>query len=218
MGTTCFLISKHQTTREVIERENKQTFIAGERTGFDFEYLTMRGATGYGVMYRQDKDTGEKVYFGIVFKTSRHRTAYRGQVEFCIKEITESMGPVQSNAPKKMLDMLDKLAPEPNGYAKEWRERCRANLASKGKTRKPVAGDRVNYGGVFYILLRPAGQRRGWHVKAEDTGMHYRMKANQVAVALARAEDPPEPTFSKEVTPEQYFKAHVSFIHIGDPA
>lgn len=218
MGTTCFLINTRQTTREVIERENKQTFIAGERHGFDFEYLTMKGATGYGIMYRQDKDTGEKIYFGIVFKTSRHRTAYRGSVEFCIKEIEESMGPVQSNAPKKMLDLLDKLAPEPEGYAKDWRERCRANLASKGKTRKPKAGERVKYNGVFYTLLRPAGPRRGWHVEAEETGKHYRMKAKQVTVGLASMDEPPEPTYSKEMTPEQYFKAHVSFIHIGDPA
>ncbi len=185
MGTTCFLISTAETTREVIERENKQAFIAGERHGFDFEYLTMKGATGYGIMYRQDKDTAEKIFFGIVFKTGRHRTAYRGQVEFCIKEITEGMGPVQSDAPKKMLDMLDKLAPNPQGYAKEWRERCRANLASKGKTRKPVAGERVQYNGVTYTLTSPLAPRLGWYVR-DQFGAGYRMSARILAECMRR--------------------------------
>jgi hypothetical protein len=185
MGTTCFLINTRQTTREVIEREHKQGFIAGERHGFDFEYLTMRGATGYGIMYRQDKDTAEKTFFGIVFKTGRHRTAYRGQVEFCIKEITEDMGPVQSDAPKKMLDMLDKLAPNPQGYAKEWRERCRTRLTYKAKARKPVAGERVQYNGVTYTLTSPFAPRLGWYVR-DQFGASYRMSARILAECMRR--------------------------------
>jgi hypothetical protein len=183
MGTTCFLISTCQTTKDVIEREHRQQYIAGERHGFDFEYLTMKGSTGYGVMYRQDKDTGRRTYFGIVFKTSRHRTAHRGMVEFCIKEITESMGPVQSSAPKKMLDILDVLAPNPEGYAAQWRQSCRDNLANRVKPRKPQVGERVEYGGVCYTLIQPYWARRGWQVK-DDFGAVYRMGARQLCAAL----------------------------------
>lgn len=202
MGTTCFLISTAEKTKSVIEREHRQQFIAGERHGFDFDYLTMKGATGYGIMHRQDKDTGEKKHFGIIFKTSRHRTQRTGTVEFCIKEITEDMGPVQTNAPAKMLDLLDKLAPNPTGYAAEWRARCRENLKAKPKT-KPKAGDRVTYNGTAYTLISPRGPRKGWTVST-DNGARYRMNARQLSEAMRRP-IPPEPKFSKEVTPAEFF-------------
>jgi hypothetical protein len=141
-------------------------------------------------MYRQDKNTLQKTHFGIVFQTSRHRTKHRGMSEFCVKEITEDMGPYQCNAPAKMLDLLDKLAPNPTGYAAKWRESCRANLKAKPKA-KPAAGQRVTYGGKAYTLISPAGPRRGWKVSA-DTGETYRMNARQVAEALrAPAPQPP---------------------------
>lgn len=207
MGTTCFLINTRETTKSVIERNERQQYIAGERHGFGFDYLTMKGATGYGIMHRQDKDTGEKTHFGIVFKTSRHKTSRWGMSEFCIKEIEESMGPVQTNAPAKMLDMLDNLAPNPAGYAAKWREECRQNLKAKPKA-KPAAGQRVTYNGKAYTLFGPAGARKGWIVHT-DTGERYRMNARQVAAALrAPAPPPADPPRSKKQTPAEYFHRH----------
>jgi hypothetical protein len=215
MGTTCYLINTRQTTKAAIEQHERQTYTPGERHGFDFDYLTMKGATGYGIMHRQDKDTGEKIHFGIVFKTSRHKTHHSGMSEFCIKEISEDMGPYQTDAPAKMLDMLDKLAPNPTGYAAQWRAACRENLKAKPKA-KPAAGQRVTYNGKVYTLERPAGPRKGWRVST-DTGEVYRMNARQVAEALrAPAPPPAEPPRSKEVTPAEFFAAHVQFVHIGD--
>jgi len=219
MGTTCYLINTRQTTKATIERDQSQQYIAGERHGFGFDYLTMKGATGYGIMHRQDKDTGQKIHFGIVFKTSRHKTDHWGMSEFCIKEITEDMGPVQTDAPAKMLDMLDRLAPDPKGYAKQWREQCRETIARKRTPKaKPAAGQRVIYNNTAYTLSHPAGARKGWIVHS-DTGARYRMNAQQVAQALrAPPPAPPEPPRSKEQTPEQFFRDHFQFIHIGDPA
>jgi hypothetical protein len=216
MGTTCYLINTRQTTKATIERDQSQQYIAGERHGFGFDYLTMKGATGYGIMHRQDKDTGEKKHFGIVFKTSRHKTSHWGMTEFCIKEITEDMGPVQRDAPAKMLDMLDRLAPDPTGYAADWRKDCRENIARKKAPKaKPAAGQRVTYNSQAYTLSHPAGPRKGWIVHT-DTGERYRMKARQVSQALkAPPPAPPEPTFSKEVSPAEFFKAHIQFVHIG---
>ena len=217
MGTTCYLISTSQTTKAAIEQHERQQYIEGERHGFDFEYLTVKGATGYGVMYRQDKDTGHKTYFGIVFKTSRHRTEYRDSTEFCIKEITEDMGPVQTDPPAKMLDILDRLAPDPKGYAAQWREQCRETIARKRTPKtKPAAGQRVTYNNTAYTLSHPAGPRKGWIVHS-DSGTRYRMNAQQVAQALrAPPPAPAEPPRSKEQTPAEFFAAHVQFVHIGD--
>jgi len=219
MGTTCYLINTRQTTKATIERDQSQQYIAGERHGFGFDYLTMKGATGYGIMHRQDKDTGQKIHFGIVFKTSRHKTDHWGMSEFCIKEITEDMGPVQTDAPAKMLDMLDRLAPDPKGYAADWRKACRETIARKRTPKaKPAAGQRVIYNNTAYTLSHPAGARKGWIVHS-DTGARYRMNAQQVAQALrAPPPAPPEPPRSKEQTPEQFFRDHFQFIHIGDPA
>ena len=217
MGTTCYLINTSQTTKAAIERDQTQTLIPGERSGFAFDYLVMKGSTGYGIMHRQDKDTLEKKHFGIVFQTSRHKTSHWGMTEFCIKEITEDMGPVKKDAPAKMLDMLDRLAPDPTGYAAEWREACRETIARKKAPKaKPAAGQRVTYNSQNYTLSHPAGPRKGWIVHS-DTGARFRMNAQQVSQALrAPPPAPPEPTFSKEVSPAEFFKAHIQFVHIGD--
>ena len=219
MGTTCYLINTSQTTKATIERDQTQTHIPGVRHGFGFDYLVMKGATGYGIMHRQDKDTLQKIHFGIVFKTSRHKTDHSGMSEFCIKEITEDMGPNQTDAPAKMLDLLDKLAPDPTGYAADWRNACRENIARKKAPKaKPAAGQRVTYNSQAYTLSHPAGPRKGWIVHS-DTGARYRMNAQQVSQALrAPPPAPPEPPRSKEQTPEQFFKDHFQFVHIGATA
>jgi hypothetical protein len=219
MGTTCFLINTSQTTKATIERDQTQSLIPGERNGYGFDYLVMKGSTGYGIMHRQDKDTMQKIHFGIVFKTSRHKTSHWGMTEFCIKEITEDMGPVQRDAPAKMLDLLDKLAPNPTGYAADWRKDCRENIARKKAPKaKPAAGQRVTYNSQAYTLSHPAGPRKGWIVHS-DTGARYRMNAQQVSEALrAPPPAPPEPTFSKEVSPAEFFRSHIQFVHIGATA
>ena len=219
MGTTCFLINTSQTTKAAIEQHTRQTLIPGERQGFDFDYLVMKGATGYGIMHRQDKDTLEKKHFGIVFKTSRHKTSYWGMSEFCIKEISEDMGPNQTDAPAKMLDMLDRLAPNPTGYAADWRKACRETIARKRTPKaKAAAGQRVTYNGQAYTLSHPAGPRKGWIVHS-DAGSRYRMNAQQVSQALrATPPAPAEPPRSKEQTPEQFFRDHFQFIHVGATA
>lgn len=214
MGTTCFLINTSKTTKQAIEEHESQRLIEGERPGFGFEYLTMRGATGYGIMYRQDPHTLEKKHFGIVFKTSRHRCSAEGMTEFCIKEIEESMGPYQIDAPAKMLNMLDTLAPDPVGHAAQWRKSCREKISAKTTKAKPAAGQRVIYGGIEYALLTPAGPRRGWRVSS-PTGQIYRMNAHQLQQATT-APPPPEPKFSKEQTAAEFMAAHFQIVIVGD--
>jgi hypothetical protein len=216
MGTTCFFINTSKTTKQAIEEHEGQTLIEGERPGFGFEYLTTKGATGYGIMYRQDPHTMEKKHFGIVFKTSRHRCNIQGMSEFCIKEIEEGAGPYQIDAPAKMLDMLDKLAPNPTGYAEQWRKSCREKIAQRNATKKakPAAGQRVIYGGIEYTLISPAGPRRGWRVSS-PTGQIYRMNAHQLGQAKP-APEPAAPAPKDNQAAADFLAAHFQVIIVGD--
>jgi hypothetical protein len=212
MGWTSFNLYNGEKTVDVIKRELEQTKIPGVQGGWGFEYITVRGSTVYGVMWREPTDSADRTYFGIVIATSRK--VKHGCTEFFYKDMDECMGPNYYDAPKKMLDLLDKLAPDPQGmYALKWRADCKDRLAAKKYGTKPDVGMRINYGGIDYTLMGPAGARRGWHVRT-DKGIFYRMTAKQICKALEKRE--PEPTFTKEVTPQEFFKEHIQ--HIGAQA
>lgn len=174
MGWTCFY-NTHQTAAEIIRNEYTQGPTFENPHGYGFEYLTTRGNTVYAVLWH-DAPGFDRKYFGAVFLTSRRKG------EFCYKDMTEDMGPYQSNAPKKMLDILDRLAPNPTGYAAEWRLRCRENLARKAGKLAPEAGQVRKLGTWTYTLVNPAGPRRGWMVQRSD-GTTWRMNAQQVSRA-----------------------------------
>lgn len=223
MGWTCFNLYNGEKTADVIKREFEQTRIEGQRAGFGFEYMATRGSTVYAIMWRDsmaaDFKPEQRAYFGMVFLTARKVQGgfICPTTEFCYKDMDESMGPNAYDAPKKMLDLLDKLAPNPEGqYATKWREACRDKLAAKKYARTPKTGERVEYGGMAYTLVSPAGPRRGWHVKT-DKGAFYRMTAKQITAVMAAQRKPPEPepTFTKQVTPEQFFKDTFQIAHTG---
>lgn len=206
MGWTEFMDFPQLSRTEIIRKELSQEPNA-EGRAWGFEYMTERGSTVYAVGWSDAPDRG-RIYFGVVCLTQR-----RGGF-FAYKDITEDMGPYQLDAPAKMLDMLDRLAPNPNHYASEWRRKCREKIAAKKTRTEWQAGDRVEYGRTTYRLDTPAGPRKGWRVTDEATECAYRMTAHQLA--KARKLEPAEqvPHFSKEVTPEQFMRDHFQFIHI----
>jgi hypothetical protein len=57
---------------------------------------------------------------------------------FGYKDMTENMGPCEAECPERILDLL---TPTEHRHAIDWRERCRANLALRG--RKLAQGDRI---------------------------------------------------------------------------
>lgn len=68
--------------------------------------------------------------------------------EFYYKEMSDTMGPYEHECPKAVLDLADELCPcneeyDPNGYAKAWRDKCRASLAEKAN---PTAFSKVKVG------------------------------------------------------------------------
>lgn len=62
------------------------------------------------------------------------------------KAMSEDMGPCEYECPAKILDLL---TAEPNAYASEWRERCRARLSAKAARRTPKAGEKVKFPVAF---------------------------------------------------------------------
>lgn len=145
MGTTCYLINTSQTTKATIERDQTQSLVPGERNGYGFDYLVMKGSTGYGIMYRQDKDTLQKIHFGIVFKTSRHKTDHWGMTEFCIKEITEDMGPAQRDAPRQDAGYVGPTRTKPDRIcgrlAQSLPRKHRPEKSTEGQTSSRAARD-----------------------------------------------------------------------------
>ena len=210
MGWTEFLDSPHLTRSEIIRRELSQEPTADNPRAWGFEYITERGSTVYAIGWSDAPDR-DRIYFGLVCLTSR-RGGY-----FAYKDMTEDMGPNYYDAPVKMLDLLDKLAPNPRGmYAAGWRQACRDRHAAKKARQVWKAGDRIEYGREAYTLKREAGPRRGWIVTMEKSGFDYRIPAR--ALSRARRLEPGEmvQVFSKEVSAAEFMRDHFTHVYIGD--
>jgi hypothetical protein len=181
----------NETRADIIRREFTTAPTEKDPIFWGFEYMAVRGSTVYAIMYRENPSEGTpRVYFGIVFLTQRKKG------EFGYKEIGEECGPYGPPPPVRMLDLLDRLAPEPNGYALDWRARCRAAHADKKRRAKIqwAPGMRVQFtptGRVFEILA-DAGPRRGFFVRVADRSdlQQYRATARSFAHAVIVNERP----------------------------
>jgi hypothetical protein len=79
---------------------------------------------------------GPQEVFAIVCLIRFNRRDKEGCI-FGYKDMTEHMGPSESQCPRHILDLLTATSEE---YALDWRARCRARLALTER-RKPVDGD-----------------------------------------------------------------------------
>lgn len=134
MGWTSYQDNPELSRAEMIRREFTQQPTEKNPHAFGFEFITERGATVYAIMWHDAPETPRK-YFGIVFLTTR-RTTDRWGREFSYKDIEETCGPHYYDAPLKMIDQLDTLAPNPAGYAAGWREAVRQHHAHKREKAK----------------------------------------------------------------------------------
>lgn len=82
----------------------------------------MKGSVYYAAVKRVDKTNGDSIVFGAVFLTSTDR---RSWCDFGYKDMDETCGPYESECPKSILELLTETDSE---CAKEWRERCWANV------------------------------------------------------------------------------------------
>jgi hypothetical protein len=97
-------------------------------------YLTdvsMRGSTAYCIHWVEDKTNGEKKHEGMVILTEKRR-GDDGWIYH--KAMGETVLPYYFNAPKRLIEKLNKLGKPYNDNAKQWREQCLTN-ASKAKVK-----------------------------------------------------------------------------------
>lgn len=187
MGWTYFADHNARETRAaIIRREFEHAPTDKNPVAYGFEYIAERGATVYAIMWRESAGA-PRVYFGMVFMTKRSKG------EFGYKEVGEECGPYQYDAPLKMINMLDELAPDPSGYAAKWRAAVRERHAAKRARPVLAAGMRVLVGGREYELLAPrrslfTGRAAGWNVVDVRTSGRYRMSAQQAARATLAPE------------------------------
>ena len=87
---------------------------------------SMVGNTYYAAAERVES-SGDRQVFAIVCLT-RTSTGARDGCTFGYKDMTEHMGPCESECPASILDELTDIDSE---YAKAWRDRCRANLVRR---------------------------------------------------------------------------------------
>lgn len=129
MGSVSYHVPTGVTTKQAIT-----DYLTDDCRGEVID-LAVKGSTGYAVV---KVSSGEVI--GVVALTSRRSSDY---YNFSIKLVDESMGPVHTDAPARILDLLDKLAPNPEGYAAEWRESCRKTLARRAEARKVKPGTTI---------------------------------------------------------------------------
>ncbi|PPD40419.1 MAG: hypothetical protein CTY15_14830 [Methylocystis sp.] len=82
------------------------------------------GDTYYAAVEQQRRNGGESAVFALVCLTDYNPRDVEGFV-FGYKDMTEHMGPCESDCPE---DMLDLLTPTDRPYAIAWRARCRGTL------------------------------------------------------------------------------------------
>lgn len=146
MGWTSYTIEKGAKTDEVLRREFTQSTNGGTRAGFEVIDSATVGSVWYAVMKYTDHDTSttdgttraREVYYGLVCLTERKTPRGSRQTEFSFKDMDEAMMPFYFDCPPRLLDLLDKHAPNPEGSAAKWRERCRARQAQKNQTRREI--------------------------------------------------------------------------------
>lgn len=101
------------------------------------------GSTVYAAVERK-RPTGEHFVYAEVFLTSVNSKDY---YNFSYKNMDETCGPYETDCPASILNLL---SPTDNEFAKEWREKCRQNLADKkAKKEDPNALNNLPIGSVI---------------------------------------------------------------------
>lgn len=106
---------------------------------------------------------------------------------FGYKDMSEFAGPVMSECPKRILELLTPLSDsEDNDYARNWRERCWANINNRSSKPKVKEGDIIKLSepiefrsGVSYDTFKKTSRINVWKPVFEIGG-EFRESSNLV--------------------------------------
>lgn len=187
MGWTCYYDNVGLSIDDMMRREWNATGDNG--AVFTIVDSATRGNEWYAIVECK-RPNAAPVYDGLVCLVKRSKRTG----EFCYKDMGERCGPNVANAPRRIIDKLDTLAPiDPNDddmgakWAREWRARCRANASAKAIAKQFSKGMIVKFHPTreSYELIESAGPRRGWHVRmVGGSGMLYRASARQLSKSI----------------------------------
>lgn len=128
MGTTCVYGVGHLSLIEFVRSQVESDRIK-------IVDHSVKGSTVYLACECKWLD-GKAETIGMVCITSKHGD------ERCIKEVTECMGPYETECP---LRIINKLSPTNSEYANQWRERCRAYAASQSGSKRLKVGQAIEF-------------------------------------------------------------------------
>lgn len=191
MGWTCFYDNVGLSIDAMMRREWNTTGDNG--AVFTIIDSATRGSEWYAIVECK-RPNEAPMYDGLVCLIKRSKRTG----EFCYKDMGERCGPNAANAPKRIIDKLDTLAPIDSNddgmgakWAREWRARCRANASAKSISKQFHNGMIVKFHPTreAYELVESAGPRRGWYVRmVGGSGMLYRASAKQLSKAIIVSE------------------------------
>lgn len=117
-----------------------------------------------------DKKTGKREVFAVVCLLDHQPRDY---LNFGYKDMDETMGPLPTRCPERILKLL---TPTDNETALKWRERCRENIERQKKWRRVKVGDVLEFerpirftNGDEMLRLRVADKRRRCFHDPKDT-------------------------------------------------
>lgn len=119
MGWVSYYRAKGETDRTHFERELL--------SGPDYEIAQCASINRVFYAAVRTISTGEVWALVVLMRWTR------GRFNFAYKDLDETMGPAEADAPAAVLDAL---TPTDHEYALEWRQRCRANLAHRAAARQ----------------------------------------------------------------------------------
>lgn len=135
---------------------------------------TVRFNTFYAAIERKNTETGERSVFAVIFLL---RHVPKDEYNFGYKDMSEDMGPCETECPERILKLL---TPTDSEWANQWRAACWARINARKARPKIVPGTVLRYGGKDYTVEKALGPR-GYSVLCD--GRDFRMKRTQAAKA-----------------------------------
>lgn len=115
---------------------------------------TVAMRTCYAACRQLDKSTGRIETFAIVCLIRYNRRDKKGMI-FGYKDMTEHMGPCETQCPASILDLL---GPTDSEYALAWRQRCREHHLKRARP-VPKHGDMIVFADAISFTDGHAGNR-----------------------------------------------------------